>query len=181
MSDIQTPAAKAQKGVKPRAPKVNELIEKSKSVILGTIDEEGNPNSSYAPYARIGNKLYILVSFMSRHTKNLRDMKKASVMFIEEEADAKQIYARTRLTIDAVTSQIERGTPVWEMGVQKLREAHGKILDVLTGLEDFIMIELKPVKGSYVNGFGSAYFVDENLEITEHRNDIAHTVVTEKA
>jgi putative heme iron utilization protein len=39
---------------------------------------------------------------------------------------------------------------------------------------DFILIALHPVKGSYVNGFGSAYFVDENLEIIEHRNDVNH-------
>lgn len=36
------------------------------------------------------------------------------------------------------------------------------------------MIALNPVKGAYVNGFGSAYFVNENMEILEHRNDQNH-------
>jgi putative heme iron utilization protein len=40
---------------------------------------------------------------------------------------------------------------------------------VLSDLNDFVLFDLKPIKGSYVNGFGSAYFVDENLEIMEHR------------
>ena len=39
------------------------------------------------------------------------------------------------------------------------------------------MIELTTKKGAYVNGFGSAYFVDENLEIMNHRNDINHQVM----
>ncbi|MDT4873127.1 hypothetical protein FQZ97_1083540 [compost metagenome] len=42
------------------------------------------------------------------------------------------------------------------------------------GLEDFIMIELTPVAGSYVNGFGSAYYVSDQLEVVQHRNDVAH-------
>jgi putative heme iron utilization protein len=180
MSETQTPAQKAQRNAKPIAPDVAGLIEKSRSVILATVDAEGNPNSSYAPFARIGNKLYVLVSFMSRHTKNLRDMKKASVMFIDDESETKQIYARVRLTVDMLTAQIERGTPVWETGTQQLKSRHGKVVEVLEGMEDFIMIELTPVKGAYVNGFGSAYFVDENLEITEHRNDVGHRVAADK-
>jgi len=181
MSDTSSSVQDVQKKVKPVAPAVNELIEKCKSVILATMDAEGNPNASYAPFARIGNKFYILVSFMARHTKNLRDGKKASVMFIEDESATKQIYARDRLTIDAATLQIERDTPEWNLAVEKLKEAHGKVLDLLTGMDDFIMIALSPVKGAYVNGFGSAYFVDEQLEVIQHRNDIAHTVREEKA
>jgi len=145
-------------------------------VILGTVDAAGTPNASYAPFARIGNKFYILVSFMSRHTKNLRDGKQASVMFIEDESATKQIYARDRLTLDAATAQIERDTPLWNEAVAGLKAVHGKVLDLLTGMDDFIMIELTPLKGAYVNGFGSAYFVDAQLQVTEHRNDQAHSV-----
>lgn len=159
---------------KPVTPRVNELIGSCKSVILATVNGEGAPNASYAPFARIGNRFYILVSFMSRHTRNLRDIGKVSAMFIEDEANTRQIYARDRLTLDVSTREITRGTPDWEAGIEKLKENHGKVLDILVGLEDFIMIELTPVKGSYVNGFGSAYYVDELLEIIEHRNDVAH-------
>lgn len=162
------------KTVKPRTPQIKELLESCKSVILSTVNAEGVPNASFAPYAQIGNKFYILVSFMSVHTKNLRDQKRASAMFIEDEANAKQIYARNRLTFDMSCSQIERGTELWNEGIASLTNAHGKILDVLVGLEDFIMIELSINKGSYVNGFGSAYFVNDALEVVEHRNDMAH-------
>lgn len=163
-----------EKKIKPVAPKVQELINASKSVILATVDAEGNPNSSYAPFVQIDQIFYILVSFMAKHTKNLADGRKASVMFIEDESATKQIYARERLTLEAVPSQIERDSKVWTDVVAQLKGAHGKIVDVISEMGDFILIALQPVKGSYVNGFGSAYFVDADLEVVEHRNDVSH-------
>ncbi|REC61888.1 pyridoxamine 5'-phosphate oxidase [Chryseobacterium pennae] len=163
-----------EKKTKPVAPKVQELIDRTKSVILATVDAEGNPNSSYAPFVQVDNTFYILVSFMARHTKNLAEGRKTSVMFIEDESATKQIYARERLTIEATTSQIERDSETWTHVVTKLKEAHGKVVDVISEMGDFILIALQPAKGSYVNGFGSAYFVDPNLEIIEHRNDVNH-------
>ncbi|WP_185247575.1 pyridoxamine 5'-phosphate oxidase family protein [Chryseobacterium bernardetii] len=163
-----------EKKAKPVAPKVKELIGRSKSVILATVDAEGNPNSSYAPFVQVGNTFYILVSFMAKHTKNLSEGRKTSIMFIEDESATKQIYARERLTIEAGTSQIERDSEIWNTVVTRLKESHGKVVDVISEMGDFILIALQPIKGSYVNGFGSAYFVDANLEIIEHRNDVNH-------
>jgi putative heme iron utilization protein len=164
----------AQKKAKPLAPKVKELIANTKSVILATVDAEGNPNSSYAPFVEIEKTFYILVSFMARHTKNLAEGRKISMMFIEDESASKQIYARERLTIETGASQVERDSEKWNTVVTHLKETHGKVVDVISEMKDFILIALHPVKGSYVNGFGSAYFVDENLEILEHRNDVNH-------
>jgi len=163
-----------EKKIKPVAPKVQELINASKSMILATVDAEGNPNSSYAPFVQVEQTFYILVSFMAKHTKNLADGRKTSIMFIEDESATKQIYARERLTFEATTSQIERDSDVWNTVVSQLKETHGKVVDVISEMGDFILIALQPVKGSYVNGFGSAYFVDANLEIVEHRNDVNH-------
>ncbi|MCW1961192.1 pyridoxamine 5'-phosphate oxidase family protein [Chryseobacterium viscerum] len=163
-----------EKKARPVAPKVKELINASKSIILATVDAEGNPNSSYAPFVQVDQTFYILVSFMAKHTKNLADGRKTSIMFIEDESAAKQIYARERLTFEAVTSQIERDSEIWNTVIAQLKETHGKVVDVISEMGDFILIALQPVKGSYVNGFGSAYFVDANLEIVEHRNDVNH-------
>lgn len=174
MENTRSEEKKSTRQTKPVAPRVNELISSCRSVILATVNGEGSPNASYAPFARIENRFYILVSFMSRHTRNLRDIGKVSAMFIEDEANTKQIYARDRLTLDVQTREIKRGTSAWEEGIEKLKAAHGKVLDILVGLEDFIMIELTPVAGSYVNGFGSAYYVSDQLEVVQHRNDVAH-------
>lgn len=174
-SDIPKSTAEA----KPIAPKVKELVEKSKSVILGTVDADGKPNSSYAPFLKIESTYYVLVSFMARHTKNLRDQKKVSMMFIADEANSKQIYARERLTFDALTEQIERNSDKWNNVIPALKEKYGKVLDVISPMEDFILIAIHPISGSYVNGFGSAYIIDTNLEVLTHRNDIAHGTIPE--
>jgi putative heme iron utilization protein len=150
------------------------MIANIKIVILATVDAEGNPNSSYAPFVQVENTFYILVSFMARHTKNLAEGRKTSVMFIEDESATKQIYARERLTLEASALQIDRDSETWNTVVTNLKETHGKVVDVISEMKDFILIALQPIKGSYVNGFGSAYFVDENLEILEHRNDVNH-------
>ncbi|MDC8103077.1 HugZ family protein [Chryseobacterium sp. PTM-20240506] len=164
----------AQKKTKPFTPKVKELINRSKSVILATVDAEGNSHSSYAPFVQIENTFYILVSFMAKHTKNLAEGRSTSVMLIEDEMATKQMYARERLTFEAKTSPIERDSESWNNAVSQLKESHGKVVDLISEMKDFILIALHPLKGSYVNGFGSAYFVDENLEILEHRNDVNH-------
>lgn len=169
-----TNTQQSQKEAKPIAPKVKELVANSKSVILATVDAQGIPNASYAPFVKIGTTYYVLVSFMARHTRNLRDQKNVSMMFIADESSSKQIYARERLTFDVTTDQITRDSDQWNVVLEQLKETHGKVVDVISAMEDFIMIALNPVKGSYVNGFGSAYFIDENLEVLEHRNDINH-------
>jgi len=51
----------------------------------------------------------------------------------------------------------------------QLKEKHGKILDILSEMQDFILVALKPTVGNYVNGYGSAYIVDENLEVINHQ------------
>ncbi|KZE83574.1 pyridoxamine 5'-phosphate oxidase family protein [Myroides marinus] len=159
-----------QHKVKPKAPKIEELINECKSVMMATISEDGTPLVSTAPYSRVGNEFQILVSFMAKHTKNLRDRKQVSFMFVEDESVSKQLYARHRLTLDTQAELIEKENPLYEKAIADLRERHGKVVEILDNLEDFIMFNFKPVKGSYVNGFGSAYFIDENLQVMEHRH-----------
>ena len=163
----------SQKRTKPLVPKVKELVASVQSVILATTDSEGVPTSSYAPYVQDGKDFYVLVSFMAKHTKNLLNGY-ASVMFIEDESSTKQVYARERLTIDANTSQVERDSDLWNTIIGSLKERHGKVVEIISEMKDFILVKLEPTAGNYVNGFGSAYYVDENLEIVQHRNDVDH-------
>lgn len=158
-----------QTKVKPKAPKVKELVEGCKSIVMATLNEDGSPLVSYAPYAKVDNSFQILVSFIAKHTKNLKDRKTVSLMFIEDESNVKQIYARDRLTVEANAVLVDKSEALYEKAIQDLKDRHGKVVEVLSDLNDFVLFDLKPIKGSYVNGFGSAYFVDENLEIVEHR------------
>ncbi len=164
MSNIEA----AQRTVKPKAPKIQELIDSTKSVILATIDAEGKPVSSYAPFAHVDGTFQILVSFMAKHTRNLRDRKRVSVMLIEDESAVKQIYARDRLTLDCEADLVEQGSELFDRSVAELEKRHGNIVKMLSELNDFVLFDLKPISGSYVNGFGSAYSVNPDLTVNEH-------------
>lgn len=159
-----------QHKVKPKAPQIEELISSCQSIMIATLNEDGSPLVSTAPYSRVGNQFQILVSFMAKHTKNMRDRKKVSFMFTEDESVSKQIFARHRLTIETEAELIQRENELFDAAINDLKTRHGKIIDVLGNLDDFVLFNFKPIKGSYVNGFGSAYFVDENLQIAEHRH-----------
>lgn len=158
-----------QSKVKPKAPKIEELISQCKSIMLATLNEDGTPLVSNAPYARVNGSFQVLVSFMAKHTKNLINQKKVSYMFVEDESVSKQLYARHRLTIDTEAQLVDKDSELYQEAIQDLKDRHGKVIDVLSGLDDFVLIDLKPIQGSYVNGFGSAYYVDSNLQIVEHR------------
>ncbi len=157
-----------QSKIQPKTPKINELIANIQSVILATVDAEGNPNSSYAPYVFTNGSFYVLVSYMAKHTKNLENQKKVSVMFIDDESATKQIYARNRLTLESEANLVANDSEEWTNAVAALQVKHGKIIEMLSSLNDFVLFELKPIKGSYVNGFGSAYSVNADLSINEH-------------
>ncbi|MFV0305164.1 MAG: HugZ family protein [Moheibacter sp.] len=158
----------SQTNIKPKEPKIEELLNNSKSIILATLDIEGKPIASYAPFVYVDGSFQILVSFMAKHTRNLRDRKTVSVMLIEDEFATKQIYARDRLTLDCEAILVDQGSDLWNRGIAQLKERHGKVIDVLSDLNDFIMFDLQPKTGSYVNGFGSAYSVNKDLTINEH-------------
>ncbi|MHC5202871.1 HugZ family pyridoxamine 5'-phosphate oxidase [Myroides sp. LJL119] len=155
--------------VKPKSPQVQELINSCKSIMLATINQDGTPLVSTAPYSRVDNEFQILVSYMAKHTLNLQERNKVSIMFVEDEANCKQIYARHRLTLQVNSELVAKDTLLYQRALEDLKARNGKIIDVLESLEDFVLFNFKIQSGSYVNGFGSAYYVNPQLEIVEHR------------
>ena len=78
------------------------------SLLLATADAAGNPNASYAPYVADSDGYYIYISELAAHTGNLRCRAVASVLFIEDERDAKHLFGRKRLTLDCRAEPVER-------------------------------------------------------------------------
>lgn len=126
---------------------------------LATVDSEGKPNVSYAPFVQNQEGYFILISHIARHARNLDINPQVSIMMIEDEAAAKQLFARKRLTFDAVAQPVERDTNMWLQVIAQMSERFGEIIDSLKQLEDFTLYCLKPEKGLFVKGFGQAYQV----------------------
>ncbi|NMV28312.1 heme utilization protein HutZ, partial [Vibrio parahaemolyticus] len=126
---------------------------------LATVAAEGRPNVSYAPYVQNQEGYFVLISKIARHARNLLENPNVSLMMIEDEESSKQLFARKRLTFDAVANVVERDTEMWHQVVGQMKERFGEIIDGLSQLEDFVLFNLKPESGLFVKGFGQAYQV----------------------
>jgi hypothetical protein len=91
------------------------------------------------------------------HAVNLQVNRSASVLIIEDEDTAGELFARLRVNYRVEASQIPHATPEYESGIGILRARHGERIDNLSQLQDFHLFRLQPVGGRYVKGFGRAY------------------------
>ncbi|MEL7224428.1 MAG: pyridoxamine 5'-phosphate oxidase family protein [Cyanobacteria bacterium J06576_12] len=141
------------------------------SIMLGTVSNDGLPQASYAPcIVDQERNIYIFVSGLSAHTQNLSSTGKASVLFIEDEAKTTQMFARKRLSYDCSGVLLSRGSDQWDAITTQFAERFGKIVEVMIGLPDFRIFQLKPSTGRFVVGFGAAYDVDPgDLDKLVHR------------
>ena len=131
------------------------------SIILSTANEEGEPNASYAPFVEDEIKnFYIFVSGLSTHTLNLSTTGKGSVMFIEDESQSKQIFARRRLTFDCSAELITREAEEWNKLADLFEKRFGELINIFRGLPDFRIFKLTPRDGKFVVGFGAAYKIN---------------------
>ena len=140
-------------------PEIKEFRQERRTLQLATVDEEGRPNVSYAPFVQNQEGYFVLISDIARHARNLKANPQVSLMMIEDEESSKQLYARKRLTFDAQASVVERGTELWTQVIGQMQERFGEIIDGLSQLQDFSLFNLKAENGLFVKGFGQAYQV----------------------
>ncbi|CAH1602515.1 heme utilization protein HutZ [Vibrio rotiferianus] len=140
-------------------PEIKEFRQDRRTIQLATVDAEGRPNVSYAPYVQNQEGYFVLISQIARHARNLLENPNVSLMMIEDEDSSKQLFARKRLTFDAVATVVERDTEMWQQVVGQMKDRFGEIIDGLSQLEDFVLFNLKAEQGLFVKGFGQAYQV----------------------
>ncbi len=142
---------------------IQQLLSSQRSLHLATVNTQGMPLSSYAPYYRHETgDFYILVSTLTEHTSNL-ESGDASILIIEDEQAGSQVYARVRLQFQCSSREIPRETDEFQRSANGLRRRHGGIIDTLLGLRDFKMFRLIPHRGRFIKGFGQAYRVNRLL------------------
>ena len=137
-----------------------ELRERFQTVLMATVNAEAEPEASYTPYLFRDGKFYIFVSGLSAHTANLRDNGRVSLLFIEEEGQARNLFARKRLTYQCSARPIARDVERWPALLDQYQERFGPTVEMLRQLPDFILFDLEPRRGNYVKGFGQAYLLE---------------------
>ena len=107
-----------------------------------------------------------MLSDIAIHARNLRKYPSASVLIIEDEDSAEELFARRRVSYTIEAEALAVDSPEWHAGVDLLAQRHGERPRNLSQLSDFHLYRLRPQSGRYVKGFGKAYFL-ANGSLTE--------------
>jgi putative heme iron utilization protein len=141
-----------------------EFVSARKSLQLSSITQEGKPYASYAPFALGESSLYVLISEIAVHAVNLQHNPLASLLIIEDEDHAKEVFARKRVNYSVSSQRLDTDSEDWQQGIDTLVARHGERINNLASLADFMLFKLTPTEGRYVKGFGRAYaFKGESL------------------
>ncbi len=141
------------------------LRDRHRTLLLATTGPEG-PEIGYAPCVLDEEEaLCIFVSELAAHTRNLLAGSPAAVLFIEPEAEARNPFARRRLSLRCRAEEVTGETR--ERLLDRMEAAFGETVALLRGLPDFHLFRLQVESGSYVRGFGQAWKVSGNgLQVT---------------
>lgn len=145
---------------------VEQFLETFQTLMMASLTPEGAPHASTAPYIRIDNDFYILISTVAQHGRNLLSSGQVSLLFTEDEHQCIQPFARKRVMIDASVSEVLRENTRYVQAIERFK-AHfdPELVATLSDMGDFHLFQLTPISGSIVMGFGKAYRLNERMEV----------------
>lgn len=155
------------KGVSSTADLSNEIgaFRAARSSLILATRGEAAPAPSYAPFVEHQGAFYVFVSALASHTAQLRSEAPVGVLFIEDEGDARNPFARRRLSYTCDVAAVARDSAEGASALAAFRARFGAIVDTLCELPDFELFRLTPSEGRYVKGFGQAWrILGERIE-----------------
>ncbi len=145
------------------------------SIVLATISKDLMPLASYAPLIQMNNKSYIYISATAEHFENIKNNPdKIEVMFLEDESKAASIILRKRLRYKAKAEFIQRGSDEFENALDKLESTGHNGIKSIRNFADFYLIRLDFLEGRFVKGFGGAYLISKDHEISHIGSNNPH-------
>ena len=157
-SNNQAPGKQVQED---HTSKYRELILSQQTLLLSTVTEQNEPECSYAPYVRDQHGVfYIYVSELAKHTRNMLQKSRASVLFIRPEKEVKNLFARERVVYKCVVDEVKNNDERYDKQLLKMKDKFGETVELLRSLSDFHLLALTPLNGKYIAGFGQAYTID---------------------
>lgn len=157
--------------------KLSELLAGYQSVVLGTQGNNGYPFSSYAPFYYDGEEVYIFISNIATHAKNIQAIPQASAFFIEDESKSDNIFARKRISLQCDVISISRDEETFTTVMENFKDKFdSSMVTMLMGMKDFNLYALKPIYGEATFGFGEAYHIggEKMNELVTRTGDSGH-------
>ncbi len=137
------------------------------SLMLSTSNSQGILETSVAPFVSDGEHLYLFISELALHTRNILQLISTqegvsppglvSCLLVADEVETEQMFARQRLTMQLDLAEIHRDTDKFESVMGLFESQFGDVITLLQSLPDFHLIQLRPLSGGYVKGFGQAF------------------------
>lgn len=124
---------------------------------LSSLADDGSPFASYAPCLVKQEGVYVFLSQLSGHCKNLLKDPRVGVLLIADESDVRNPFARQRVSYQCTATVLEPSTENFDEVLNQLQDLHGKTVELLRQLPDFILFCLQPYSGTYIEGFGKAF------------------------
>ena len=154
---------------------LKDFLHSRKTLHLSSLDQNGHPYASYAPFAIGDDCLYVLLSDIAVHGINLKNNPKAAVLIVEDEAQAQTVFARVRVNYQVSAMQIPHDAGAdYERAIDCLYQRQGERIYNLSKMSDFNVFKLIPLGGRYVKDFGRAYTIAGRSltgESLEHLSD----------
>ena len=136
------------------------FIQTIQTAILGTLDQNGLPFSSYAPYVYDKHRFYVYISDIATHAKNLKRTPKVSLFFVEDESKTTNLFARKRVSLQCESRLIKREEKRFdEVMALFTQKFDANMVETLKKMLDFNLYEFETTYGEATFGFGKAYFV----------------------
>jgi putative heme iron utilization protein len=151
------------------------FLQNIQSVLLSTVDAEGEPFVSYSPYVEDdqGN-FYVFISTAVNHSHNMNATKKAHIMFLEDESVTDHIYARRRMYFRADSEKFEENDVRAETIHELFKKRFEDKVSFFSMMKDSRFYKLTPRDGNFVLGFGGAYKISTDRK-TLKINDGGHS------
>lgn len=132
-----------------------------RTLMLATCTPDGKPEASLAPFLLDDQERpCVYLSELAAHTANLLANPRASLLFAGDEAEARNPFARQRLTLHcrALELQGEKAEKI----LNEMEKAFGETVALLRALPDFHLFAFEVEEGSYIKGFGQAWALEGN-------------------
>ncbi|MDL0088953.1 HugZ family heme oxygenase [Campylobacter gastrosuis] len=134
-----------------------DFINGFKTLIISSI-KDGFANSSYAPFIRQDDNFYICISSVAAHYEAIRqNPDKISILFIQNENEAKSLFARVRASFNAVCEFVDDSLKDSYLDIFEANFKNESALKFIRDMKDFHIVKISPKNGRFVKGFGSAY------------------------
>ena len=148
---------------------VDALSSSLRTVQLATLSQEQEASISYTPFIKHRDDIYIFISELAPHTQNILRHPTLSALFIEDEQDSKNVFARKRLILKCQCEEIEKENKNWSSILDAFELRQGNTVKLLRSLPDFHLFKLHANSGTYIQGFGQAFELSgEQLKKVRH-------------